>query len=174
MGENKEHVREERLRPLTCAQQQDETVVAPNTVSFGSAGNERRLTNIAAGIAPTDAVNVGQFTSVAAGLQSQISGVQSQIDGLSRTVDANDVRARRGIAATAAMTNPGMPSAPGKTAWALNTAYFAGETGVGFGVNHRLNTSIPLYISGGYANGGGIQHTVRVGLGGEFDPPQDL
>ena len=143
-------------------------VSAPNTVSFGSAGNERRLTNVAAGVASTDAVNVSQLNSVASGFQSQISGVQSQITGLANTVDANDTRARRGIAATAAMTNPGMPSAPGKTAWALNTAFFAGETGVGFGVNHRLNTSIPLYISGGYANGGGLQHLGRVGLGGEF------
>jgi autotransporter adhesin len=32
-------------------------------VSFGSAGNERRLTNVAAGINPNDAVNVGQLRS---------------------------------------------------------------------------------------------------------------
>lgn len=131
-------------------------------------GNERRLTNVAAGVAATDAVNVGQLNSMASGFQSQISGVQSQIAGLASTVDANDTRARRGIAATAAMTSPGMPSAPGKTSWALNTAFFGGETGVGFGVNHRLNTSVPLYISGGYSNGGGLQHLGRVGLGGEF------
>src|SRR5262249_35237454 len=38
---------------------------APNTVSVGSAGNERRITNVAAGANPTDAVNVSQLTSVA-------------------------------------------------------------------------------------------------------------
>jgi len=32
-----------------------------NTVSVGSAGNERRVTNVAAGVAATDAANVGQM-----------------------------------------------------------------------------------------------------------------
>ena len=61
------------------------TNTAANTVSFGSAGNERRLTNVAAGINQTDAVNVGQ-------LQSTVAGIQTQI------VD-NQREARRGIAA---------------------------------------------------------------------------
>jgi trimeric autotransporter adhesin len=42
-------------------------------VSFGSSGSERRLTNVAAGINATDAVNVGQLSSTASGLQSQIN-----------------------------------------------------------------------------------------------------
>lgn len=33
----------------------------PNTLSVGSAGNERRITNVAAGVNPTDAVNVSQL-----------------------------------------------------------------------------------------------------------------
>jgi len=33
---------------------------------------------------------------------------------------------------------------------------------------HRLNTPLPLYVSGGYSYGGGSQHIVRAGLGGEF------
>ena len=36
----------------------------PNTVSVGSAGNERRITNVAAGINPTDAVNLSQLRDV--------------------------------------------------------------------------------------------------------------
>jgi len=36
----------------------------PNTVSVGSPGNERRITNVAPGIAPTDAVNVSQLNDV--------------------------------------------------------------------------------------------------------------
>ncbi|SAL55062.1 hypothetical protein AWB69_05872 [Caballeronia udeis] len=35
-----------------------------NTVSVGAAGHERQITNVAAGTAPTDAVNFGQLTSV--------------------------------------------------------------------------------------------------------------
>jgi autotransporter adhesin len=35
-----------------------------NTVSVGSSGSERRITNVAAGVNPTDAVNVSQLRSV--------------------------------------------------------------------------------------------------------------
>ena len=77
-------------------------------------------------------------------------------------------RAKRGVAATAALTTATMPSAPGRTSWAMNTAVFHGEIGLGFSVAHRLNTSVPLYVSGGYSNGGGQEHIVRAGLGGEF------
>jgi hypothetical protein len=79
-----------------------------------------------------------------------------------------DQRAKRGIAATAALTNPNMPSARGKTAWAMNSALFSGEVGVGFSMAHRLNTDTPVYISGGFASGGGREHLVRAGVGGEF------
>ena len=67
---------------------------AANTVSVGAPGAERRITNVAAGINQTDAVNVGQLQSVAAGFQSQIGSLQSQ-------VIQNNVEARRGIAAVA-------------------------------------------------------------------------
>ena len=77
-------------------------------------------------------------------------------------------RAKRGIAATVALTTAAMPSAPGKTSWAMNSAVFNGEVGLGFSMAHRLNTSAPLYISGGYSNGGGREHIMRAGLGGEF------
>lgn len=39
--------------------------VADNIVSVGSAGNERKITNVAAGTKPTDAVNFGQLNAVA-------------------------------------------------------------------------------------------------------------
>jgi hypothetical protein len=33
---------------------------------------------------------------------------------------------------------------------------------------HRLDTNLPLYVAGGYSSGGGREHVVRAGLGGEF------
>src|SRR5262249_26520289 len=94
---------------------------APNTASFGSPRNERRLTDIAPGVSPTDAATFGQ-----------VSGVQTQ-------VDTNRTEARRGIAATAAMGIAMTPSRPGKTTVSMNTGFFKGETGVGVAVAHRLN-----------------------------------
>lgn len=125
-----------------------------NTVSVGAPGNERRITNVAAGINPTDAVNVSQLNSIATGLQGQIS--------------SNLIETRRGIAAAVATASAPMPSLPGKTTWQLRGSAYESQMGFGFGFAHRLNTSMPLAIIGGYGNGGGTQHTGYVGLGGEF------
>jgi autotransporter adhesin len=134
---------------------------AANTVSVGAAGSERRITNVASGIGPTDAVNVGQISSITSGFQSQISGLQSQIYD-------NRTEARRGVAAAVATASAPMPSAPGKTTWQIRGSTFQSEFGAGFGFAHRLYTATPLNIVGGYGNGGGVQHTGYVGLGGEF------
>jgi hypothetical protein len=132
-----------------------------NTVSVGSAGNERRITNVAAGINPTDAVNVSQLSGIASGFQSQLSGLQGQ-------VDTNRTEARRGVAAAMAMTTASMPSAAGRTSWAINVANFHGQSATGGSLAHRLNTGVPLAITAGYAYGGGDNHGARVGLAGEF------
>jgi autotransporter adhesin len=137
------------------------TNTAANTVSFGSAGNERRLTNVAAGINQTDAVNVGQLNSVAAGFQSQIGGLQNEIN-------SNQQEARRGIASAMAMTPASMPSAAGRTSWAMNTAAFRGEFAFGGGLAYRMDTHVPMALTAGYAYGGGNNHGARVGLAGEF------
>ncbi len=129
----------------------------PNTISVGSPGNERRITNVAAGVNPTDAVNVGQLNSVAAGFQS----LQSQ-------VASNQIEARRGIAAAVSLAPVMMPSAPGKTIVAVNAGFFRGETGVGVGFSHRLNFGLPTVIYGSYSNGGGGEHIGRAGLAMEF------
>lgn len=130
------------------------TNTVANTVSFGSSGNERRLTNVAAGINPTDAVNVGQ-------LQSTVSGLQGQITD-------NQTEARRGVASAMAMTPASMPSAAGRTSWAVNTSTFHGEYAFGGGLAHRLDTNVPMAVTAGYAYGGGNNHGARVGLAGEF------
>jgi hypothetical protein len=67
-----------------------------NTVSVGSAGNERKVVNVAAGTASTDAVNVGQLNAVVGevktdvtDLQSDVSGLQTNVSGLQTDVAAN-------------------------------------------------------------------------------------
>ncbi|WP_265588524.1 YadA family autotransporter adhesin [Glaciimonas soli] len=75
-----------------------------NTVSVGSPGSERRITNVAPGVDPTDAVNV-----------SQLSAVQNQVNNVQKTAYA-------GIAMSMALTGTVMPSLD------------AGEKGVGVGI----------------------------------------
>ncbi|WP_422089136.1 YadA family autotransporter adhesin [Variovorax sp.] len=55
-------------------------------VSVGSSGNERRLTNVAAGAAPTDAVNVSQLSTATASLSGSLSTTNSNLASLSTTV----------------------------------------------------------------------------------------
>ena len=58
---------------------------ANGEVSVGSAGNERRVTNVAAGSAATDAVNVSQLQSEAA---KSSAGISSLSTGLDTTISA--------------------------------------------------------------------------------------
>jgi hypothetical protein len=78
------------------------------------------------------------------------------------------LQAQRGISAVSAMANSWMPSAPGRTTWAVNGAAFQGEFGAGFSVAHRLPMSVPIAVTAAYGNGGGSAHVGRVGLMGEF------
>ena len=57
-------------------------------MSVGAAGAERRITNVAAGASPTDAVNGAQLASVAAGTQTQITNLQQQFNGVTNTLQS--------------------------------------------------------------------------------------
>lgn len=134
---------------------------APNTVSVGAPGAERRITNVAPGIALTDAVNVGQ-------MQAGIGALQPQIDSLNQSVQRYRTEARQGIAAAMALTPAPLPSMPGKISWALNGADFMGQFGFGGSLALRLDVPFPLALTAGYAYGSDDAHGGRVGLQGEF------
>jgi autotransporter adhesin len=117
-------------------------------VSFGSPGNERRLTNVAAGVAPTDAVNVSQLNSIASGVQSQINGVQTQINGLQTQIN----RANSGVAMAMAMGGGFLPDNK-KYAIAANYGTFAGQNGVALTGLARITDRVVLSGSVGYGIG---------------------
>jgi autotransporter adhesin len=94
----------------------------PGTVSLGSAGNERRVTSVAPGIAGTDAINVNQLSSVVTGLQGQI--------------DANRREARTGIALSMAATSLQYDPRPGKASLAAAVGGFHGQTGLAVGLGY--------------------------------------
>jgi trimeric autotransporter adhesin len=111
---------------------------APNTVSFGAPGNERRLTNVAAGISPTDAVNVSQLNSIASGVQAQIGGLQTQI-----------THANSGIAMAMAMGGGFLPDSK-RFAIAANYGTFAGQSAVAMTALARVSDNIVLSGSASY------------------------
>lgn len=132
-----------------------------DTVSVGAAGAERRIVNVAPGIARTDAVNVGQLRDVESALNDRMNILQG-------TVLETRKEARQGVAAAVAMTTAPMPSAPGRTSWAMNLATFKGEYAFGGSLAHRFDAPIPIALTAGHAYGGGKSHAARVGLQGEF------
>jgi autotransporter adhesin len=71
---------------------------AANTVSVGSAGNARRIVNVADGINPTDAVNLGQ-------LQALLSG-QAPAAGATGTVSHGQFEALLPAASASAAPRP--------------------------------------------------------------------
>lgn len=105
-----------------------------NTASFGTPGNERRLTNVAAGINPTDAVNVSQLSAFASGFQSQLGNLQNQI------ID-NQREARSGVALALAASNLHYDQRPGKVSVAIAAGNFKGQSalagGLGYAVSDR-------------------------------------
>ena len=106
---------------------------ATGEVSVGSAGHERRVTNVAAGAAPTDAVNV-----------SQLSAVDGKVDAIANTGtlhyfkadganDGTDDAVASGKQAVAAGANASA-AGPNSTALGANSvASVIGATAVGTG-----------------------------------------
>jgi autotransporter adhesin len=107
---------------------------APNTVSVGSPGNERQITNVAAGVNPTDAVNVGQFSNLAGGFQSRIDSLQGQ-------VNQNQTEARSGTALALAASGLHYDPRPGKASIAAAFGNFKGQSAVAAGLSYAFSNS---------------------------------
>jgi hypothetical protein len=58
------------------------STVEPNAVSVGSMGNERQIKHVADGVDQTDAINMSQFSTMAASLNARIDAINVRIDGL--------------------------------------------------------------------------------------------
>ncbi|WP_346779598.1 YadA-like family protein [Burkholderia sp. Ac-20345] len=117
----------------------------PNTVSFGSPGNERRLTNVAPGINGTDAANM-----------NQLWGVQSSVNEVAR-------RAYSGVAAATALTM--IPEVdPGKTiAVGVGAGTYQGYAATALGVSIRFSDAVKAKLGVGISGssstyGGGISY----------------
>lgn len=114
----------------------------PNSVSVGSAGNERVITNVANGTERTDAANWGQVQDAVGDVKNWAT---DQFDGMSRRVDNVQRQANRGIAASAALVN-NMPYLPGKVTLNAGVATYRGQSALGVGVSGwTASISMPAY-----------------------------
>jgi hypothetical protein len=123
-----------------------------NTVSVGAPGGERRITNVAAGISPTDAVNVSQLNSLSANFQRQITGV--------------DNRLRDGVAV--AMAAGGVPSVPQGRRFGVfgNVAGYDGHGAFGAGLTGVLYETKAYQVQAHASAGVGFDTSVVGARGG--------
>ena len=98
---------------------------------MGSAGNERRITNVAPGVNPTDAATYGQLSSVAETAQNRANNLQSQIGD-------NQREARGGTALALAATGLRYDDRSGKVSVAGGFGTYKGEFGMALGIGYTV------------------------------------
>ena len=136
-----------------------------NTVSVGSAGSERQITNVAAGTASTDAVNVQQ-------LNTALSGIGSANDAINARINGMDTRLSRVGAMASAISGlsplPYDPKAPFQLL--LGVGDYSGQQAVALGASYYVNDSMAFNLgfslSGG-ENMGRIGVAWKLGAGGK-------
>ena len=108
-----------------------------NSVSVGSAGNERQITNVAAGTANTDAVNVGQlksyaqqsYSASAAYTDQRVNGLQTQFDDFKKDTYG-------GLASVLAIAGLPQPTQAGKGMVSAAVSNYHGQQGFAVGASY--------------------------------------
>ncbi|MEJ9296446.1 YadA-like family protein [Gallibacterium anatis] len=119
-------------------------------VSFGKEGEYRRLTNVAAGAADTDAVNVSQLKGVASNINQQLNNLSQNISGVA--------------ASSAAMANLPQAYLPGKSMVAVSTGYHKGQSAIALGVS-RIADNGKLIIKASASHNTQNDFTGGIGVG---------
>ena len=140
-----------------------------NVLSVGSIGNERQITNVAAGTEGTDATNLNQLNSgVSNAVQQANTYTDNRANALQDQINSNARMLSGGVAASAAMAVV-TPVEPGRYHVSGAVAGYNGQTGIGFNVLKRSdNGQTTLHAGVGWATGGS-KAIVRVGFGFSFD-----
>ncbi|KJZ14412.1 MULTISPECIES: YadA-like family protein [unclassified Halomonas] len=129
-----------------------------HSVSLGNGSGPTQLHNVAAGSAPTDAVNMSQLNELNRKFTSDYNQLDHKIDEVERDASA-------GIAALAAMGDA--PYVAGKLTYHVGTGYYNGESALGVSVRRTADTgrwSVGMGI--GASHGG---PTVGLGISGVID-----
>ncbi len=120
-------------------------------VSVANATTRRRITNAPAGIAPTDAVNLGQLNAMQNNLAAQMNSIGN--------------KAYAGTASVAAVT--GIPALADGKQFNIGIGYgnYLNQSAAAIGGHVRLNNSLVVKAAFGFAN---ASTTTSVGLGFSF------
>ncbi|WP_456320527.1 YadA-like family protein [Pseudomonas chlororaphis] len=108
-----------------------------SSVSVGSTGNERQITNLAAGTRDTDAVNLEQLTrSVADITESANAYTDQRYMELKNDLKQQDEILSAGIAGAMAMASLPQSYSPGSSMTTVAASTYRGQASLAFGVSH--------------------------------------
>ncbi|WP_219097695.1 S-layer family protein [Pseudomonas sp. UMAB-40] len=108
-----------------------------NSVSVGNVGNERQITNVAAGTSGTDAVNYDQLTKSVAGITDSANAYTDQrYSELKNDIKKQDDILSAGIAGAMAMASMPQSYSPGASMTTVAAGTYRGQASVAFGVSH--------------------------------------
>jgi len=148
-----------------------------NTVSVGSAGNERRVTNVAAGTGATDAANVGQMQAGDTATLSSARGYTDQrfqalndqfsdlSDQLGARLDHQDSRIDKEGAMNAAMMNMAINAANSRSPRGrigAGIGWQGGEAAMSVGYSKQVGEHASFSLGGAFS---GSEQSVGAGFG---------
>ncbi|NTV13708.1 MAG: hypothetical protein HGA96_07245 [Desulfobulbaceae bacterium] len=128
-----------------------------NTVSLGTSGSERRLTNLAAGINATDGANLGQLRQVEGNLLVSIGDLQNRLNIVENRVDD--------IGALSSAFSALVPNAraTGNTQISLGVGNYGHANALAGGMFHYVNNN--LLLNAGISTSFGTRETAgRAGI----------
>ncbi|MFC6443241.1 YadA family autotransporter adhesin, partial [Paenalcaligenes hermetiae] len=128
-------------------------IINENGINMGG----KHITNVAAGVNDTDAVNVSQLNQVAGNLQGQVNNIRHDIHRM-------DNRLRAGVAA--AMATASLPQAylPGKNMMSMAAGTWRGESGMAIGFSGITDNGKWVYkLSGNTSSRGDYGGAVGIG-----------
>ncbi|HWV07338.1 YadA-like family protein [Ralstonia sp.] len=103
-----------------------------DVVSVGSTTLSRQVINVAAGTAPTDAVNVSQLNNAVTQANNY---TDNQVAGLRNSIDSYRRDAEGGTAMAMAMAGLPQPTGPGKSMVAVAGSVYNGQSGQALGIS---------------------------------------
>jgi len=126
---------------------------APNTVSVGAPGSERRITNVAAGVDGTDAVNVNQLNAAVASNNASLAQIDHHVQV-----------AYSGVAMGMAMSAAPLTLSQGEQGISGGVATFGGRTAFGFHYQGQPTGKVNVGVAVGVSDTGTVGASAGIGV----------
>ncbi|WP_455551181.1 YadA-like family protein [Klebsiella indica] len=135
-----------------------------NSVSVGSVGNERQITNVAAGTEDTDAVNVAQLKDATGSITNNVTNISSGKDGMFQVNNTSNY-AKPTVTGSDSLAGGAGSSASGSNSMAVGTkasASGANSVALGNGSSATAKNSVALGVNSVASR----ENTVSMGYSG--------